>query len=216
MAFAVHRRLTFRGRFGTLVSPYEEWSFRVNMTVGISPPVDQVALLDAAQAAWTAQFRPLMRPWAALTELKTAVIGPDGKYNGDPTIKAVNVLGTGQNATGSPAQVALGVSLNTALRGPRGRGRFFLPAPVHDPNGDTGLILGSDAQDVANRAAAFVTALNAVSGAGDVCVASSFGMNTPVTSVRCGRVLDTIRSRRSSINEGYGANVGTTQYGLAA
>jgi hypothetical protein len=38
-----------------------------------------------------------------------------------------------------------------------------------------------------------------------VVVASTKGFNTPVTSVRVGRVVDVIRSRRSSIPEAYTA-----------
>jgi hypothetical protein len=209
--FTPHRRLTFSGIFGPAAAPYERWAFRFNLFNNIGAVGSLQALVDAAQASWTGQLALMTHGMARLTEIKTAPIGVDGLYTGDPFIKNMNVPGTNNQGGKYPPQVALAVSLNTATRGPRGRGRIFLPAPGAVFGGDDGAISASDATEYATRVASLINAINGVSGFGSVAVASSFGGIDQVTSVRCGRVYDTIRSRRSSIVEAYVANVGTTQ-----
>jgi hypothetical protein len=108
--------------------------------------------------------------------------------------------------------VALAVSLNTPRRGPSGKGRFFLPMPAVTINPGNLEISAADAQGVADSAAQWLNDLGNEPGV-DVLglaavVASTKGYNTRVSSVRVGRVLDTIRTRRRSLKEAYGANVG--------
>jgi hypothetical protein len=60
-----------------------------------------------------------------------------------------------------------------------------------------------DALDIATRCAALINSLNGSIGFGGVVVASSKGYLSGVTGVKVGRAVDTIRSRRSDLPEGY-------------
>lgn len=213
MTVPAHRRLTFSGVFGSIASPYEQWSFRLNMGIGEGGG-DPAGLTTAALDAYTTHLAGLIRPHAILTEVKYAEIlagttlSPGGVYAGEPTILAANVPGAASAATQAPPpQIALAVSLQTETRGASGRGRFYLPAPGGGIVVTDGLLAPTAAQSVATSAGAFLSALNGPLGFGDVSVISSKGTSAVVTSVRVGRAFDTIRSRRRSILEGYGADV---------
>jgi hypothetical protein len=207
MAFPPHRRVSFRGIFGTVAAPYEQWTFRLNFERFNESSPSGAAVTSAAVTAFTNQIAPRARAHVRLTEVKFATIGADGKYTEDPFIAAVNVPGTSTAGALSPPQVALAVSLNTPTRGPMGKGRFYIPAPATTIDPNTGLISVVDAQWFADGAAAFLTAMNAIPGLGNVGIASTKGLFSSVNSVRVGRVLDTIRSRRNAISEAYLANV---------
>jgi hypothetical protein len=101
------------------------------------------------------------------------------------------------------------VSLQSAARGPRGKGRFFLPGPSIGFDPSVAQISLADATAVRDSATLWIADLNNWPGidAQDprVTVASSSGVNNDVTGVRVGRVLDTIRSRRGQVPEGYTA-----------
>lgn len=209
MPFQPHHRLTMRGVFGQLATPFEEWSFRLNMTGAIIAGEHQ-AIVDAADLQWTNQLVGIVRPTARLTEIKFAAIGADGRYTADPLIKLVNKPGTALATVASPPQVANAVSLLSETRGPRGRGRIYLPAPHYGTGADDGQIDATAATNVATKVAAFLSALNAASAGLVVSVVANNSTVAPVTAVRCGRVLDTIRSRRRSIGEDYSAEVAVT------
>lgn len=211
MPFVPHRRLTFRGVFGTLANPYEEWTFRLN-DVGIAGASDDLAAIAqvASQrfsetAAQTGGIRSIIRTHAVLTEVKCADIGADGKYTRDPGLAFVNIAGQSTGGAVQAPQVALAVSLVTARRGPSGRGRFYLPAPAFAVVPETGRISIPDADEASAKAAAFVKDLGNIPGMGKMAVTSSKGFSSVVTAVRVGRVMDTIRSRRTSIAEDYAA-----------
>jgi hypothetical protein len=219
MPFQPHIRLTFRGAF-TTPAVIEEFSFGVNCApIQGTPNAPNQAMLDSAVDAvgqyWArpALQMPTGRP---IREVKVAAIGVDGKYTSDPMIAAVNLPGGASEPQYlAPPQVALVVSLNTGRRGPTGRGRWYLPCPSYRFLDD--LVLSTPlAQAVANESAAFLKDLETtfqdeiVGGLLVPVVASSKGYNTVVTSVRVGRVTDTMRSRRTSLPEQYGANVDST------
>lgn len=206
MPVAAHRRLTFSGFFGTATAPYEEWSFRLNLGVGEGGG-DAAALATAARDAFGTHLAPFIRSWATLTEVKYADIAAGGLYAGDPVIVEASIAG-GAGAAGSQApQVALAVSLDTELRGASGRGRFYLPAPGVALASADGLVGAAEIQSVANASAAFLGAINSPAGFGNVSIVSYKGSVQPVTSVRVGRALDTIRSRRRSLPETYTSDV---------
>lgn len=206
MPFAPHLRLTARGTLYAL----EDFSFGVNMTaVG----VDSAAFLDgnvddlaADVSAFFARPATGIRSSAVLTEVKLASIGADGKYTRDPAIRDVNVPGAGAGNGLYPPQISLAVSLVTGQRGPRGKGRFYLPLPSV-PLFDAGRMALPAVQAVRDSCKTFLDALNNSPGTDlqdrRVCVASSFGENYEVTGVRVGRALDTIRSRREKLDEAY-------------
>jgi hypothetical protein len=145
---------------------------------------------------------------AVLREAKLAFIGADGRYTRDPYLVPIaDGAGAGSDQGQTLPQAALAVSLVTERRGPSGKGRFYLPMPVL-PIGFSLLADQAQCQEVAVNAAQLIANLGNAPGwdvdSGGVVVASTKGFNTPVTGVRVGRVVDTIRTRRRSLSESYG------------
>lgn len=148
---------------------------------------------------------------AIYKSFKLNLIGTDGKYMRDETTEYIAATPTpGGGQTGPfPAQLATVVTLRTAAeRGRASKGRMFLP--VCDGFGVVaadGRAAQAAAERVANATAALVADINAVYAAavsgdeslGVVGVVSNIGTGTQreVTSITCGRVTDTIRSRRN-------------------
>lgn len=107
--------------------------------------------------------------------------------------------------TPTPGQCALAVSLTTAAaRGRGSKGRFFQPAGGQNlVVGDTGHINPGYTVGAANAAAALINSINAATVSRVVVFSKVGQLALPVTSVRCGDVLDTQRRRRSSLKELY-------------
>lgn len=146
-----------------------------------------------------------------LTGIKLNAIGVDGKYiDRSNTVEAEVDPARGSGTVLHPAQVSLAVTLDTgARRGLASRGRFFLPGPAL-ALGTDGRVPAAEVQTLATRTATFVgnirTALN-----GDYHLAVMSKVRTggmrDVETIRIGRVLDTIRSRRTDLDEAYTAPV---------
>lgn len=206
MAYLPHQRIVFSGIFGTATLPYERWSMRLNFTLPAGGSAPSTADLTAAGTAWSTHMAPRTGTWCRLTEVKGAQIGVGGLYVGGPNIIGCDYVGSSGFAS-NPPQIALVASLVTAERGPRYKGRIYLPAPGAGVTMTLGTIDASNAQPFATSTAAFIAALNALPTVGSCAVASSYNLLTVVQSVRVGRVFDTMRSRRTSIPETYGAAV---------
>jgi hypothetical protein len=207
--FPIHTRVTFSGYFGPESNPYEQWSFRINGDLGGNGAPLEDALI-AARQAYSDHLRPLIRPHAVLQEVKWAHIDELGTYTQDPVIHDVGpggIPGEGLDGDVMPPQCSLAVSLNTATRGAKGRGRMFLPAPAAQISSADGLMTAARAQLFAQGAAGFLVALRQAGVIGFPSIVSSSGTRSTITSVRVGRAVDTIRSRRRSLVEGYGADV---------
>jgi hypothetical protein len=209
--FPAHTRVTVSGVFGTVASPVEEWSFSVK-TEARPDPQDQAALNTAATTALTAYGTTLAGVQTGkivATTVKYARIDgtghvakfPDGSYQ--QGIAHGEIAGKTSEASprNLPLQTALVISLGTARVGPSGKGRFFLPFQMSSAIGDDFRISEGTANGFAAQATAWLRAVNGILG--PVVVVSSKGFVSPVTGVRVGRVLDTMRSRRESIDEGY-------------
>jgi hypothetical protein len=153
----------------------------------------------------------LIAPGAVLEEVKVAQIGSDGLQVGDTIIiDLVDTPGGSPDTAFYPTilpQSALVISLDTDRRGPTGKGRFYLPMPVVGIDAATLLLPTTTAELARNWAKTLIDNINNVPGIDafnlQVVVASSKGYNTRVTGVRCGRVVDTMRSRRAQLNESY-------------
>jgi hypothetical protein len=214
MPFAPHLRITVSGLLGAAGNPaFEEFSYRLNYAgdgyrLRYSPQA--AADFAADTAAFMTRVQSRFSTQVLATELKVAPIGPDGLYEDGPIIAPMNTRGAGGGPSTSPSQVALAVSLTTPLRGPSGKGRFFLPMPFLSIGPD-GLVAEANVQAVAVSAQTYLNDLNNGVGldltAARVVVASTKGFNSPVTGVRVGRALDTIRSRRQALLEAYGATL---------
>ena len=145
---------------------------------------------------------------ASLTWIKYNLIDVDGHYADTTSTVRWDETGTPTHGNGVPApipQATIVVSLMTAnARGLAHTGRFYSPgfAGVIEDDGRTNI---SRATVVAESATAMLDGINAVDDTYRVAVVSKVGTGhqNHVTHVRVGRVIDTMRSRRSSLPEGY-------------
>jgi len=219
-----HIRITALGRLGTPQA--ERFSYGVNMAetnpspIGWFTDANNPSFQDIANdvVAFHASAGARISARAVLDTVKIARIGPDpanpnrGIYLANPKVFAVNQAGAfAATGEGLVPQSALAVSLNTARRGPTGKGRFYLPMPVVvSQHTDSFRIAVTDAEAVRGAAVSFINALNNHPGVDmgdlDVCVISTKGYASRVTSVRVGRIVDTISTRRRALGESYTAN----------
>jgi hypothetical protein len=211
MPYVPHVRVTMSG---TLGSATDGEAFACGFQFGgegldavVALPVP--AQLDAVSAAcqlWFSRATSSIWNTAKLTQVKFAVIGADGRYAGDPYISTFLTVSGASSSNTHPFQVSRVITLDSARRGPTGRGRFYSPVPTGSVDAD-GTQQGAVALEAAGSARTMLNDVNAaLTGAARVVVASSKGYNSTVTSVRVGRVLDTVRSRRTSLSEGYTAD----------
>lgn len=214
MAYAPHIRCQASGVF---LGTTEQWSFTVNMA-GIDPGVLSSLLLSPNDTVWEdladdfASFvssAPMINNKTQLRSVKFASIAPDGKYAASPIIKERIVVGGGGANFTFPTQIALAATLKTGSPLGKVKGRFYIPGYTGFLGLDARITL-ADATTARDLVDTFLTNLGNQPGV-DVLdlrpvVASTKGQNWPVTGVSVGRVLDTIRSRRSSLVEAYTAD----------
>lgn len=175
---------------------------------------------DVVKAWWVENAAGVgIQASATLASVKLNRILPNGRY-ADPVTMEAEVspaLSGGWNTTDSrkPAQLATAVTLRTAAqRGPAARGRFYLP-PNQTMSGiaTNGLTDAGVTGVVVTSVKGLLDDLNGVyaaATAGDfddmrLSVASNVGTGRfrAVTDISIGRVVDTIRSRRSELEENY-------------
>lgn len=213
MVRPAHTLVEFSGVFGSLATPIEEWSFGLRCA-GVVAPADLGVIALAAETAYTQTVRGLMPADVVLTRTRVAnVQGNDAddaagriERNADGSYQLADepgaLAGTGTGGASMPTHVAVAVSLVTARPGATGRGRIFLPMIADSLDGNR-LLTAAAAGSVAGNVRDLVQTLNAIAFLGPVSVVSSKGYASAVTSIRCGRVPDTQRSRRHRREEGY-------------
>lgn len=191
--------------FGTSYNGVETWSFGVRFGMGTIADPDQTmadACRTATQTFWNTAgiYMPSSH---ALTGVKVAPIGTDGKYPSGK-IAYVGVISPDagpSNTNIHPAQCTQVITFLSSFQ-PRGRashGRIYLPCPaaaVSASDGTNGL-----ASALANAAATWLTAMNAVSGLGTAAIMSDLGGGTTmeITDVRADSLPDTQRRRRRQL-----------------
>lgn len=200
-----HYRLTFAGQFGDVGAAIEKWSFSVALPDN-ADAANVVGDLTASGGLFGDYLKQHINIATRLTSVNLSAIAEGGKYaraaNGTylrNTTQAVDVVGTGTGPM-FPPQVALAVTLETGVPGRSGLGRFFLPGVSKTLTGFR--MTTADADAIASSCKSFLAGLNTV-WAAPVSVASSTGPVRPVTALRVGRALDTIRSRREDVLEDY-------------
>lgn len=173
---------------------------------------DSVRNITDAQTAAVAWLNELWDPAGASVGLGSLVVagcGADRVSTGRLTVATglqdqlaetvVSLVGT---AVGSslPPDVALVVSLRTALANRRGRGRFYLPALAAASLATDGKVA---AASITTLMAALGTAWGPYTTALDtVVIYSRVGrFTTPVTSFNIGNIFDTQRRRDNKIAE---------------
>lgn len=215
--------LILSGVFGSATSPVEQWSFRLFLADYITnSQTKRQALADATRTAWATHLAPLHPNFVVLTKVRQVVLTDNGqgkhKYlqRADGSyVMAENVTpaaGSGAASNIYPPQVAVTASLGTSTPGPRGKGRVFLPSTIHVPSVTDLRLTAGNAQTIADGCKAFLNAVNAAALAQQdtsnavprVSVYSAAdNVQRPVTFVRVGRALDTMRSRRGDLPESY-------------
>lgn len=153
---------------------------------------------------------------AKIQRIKLNEIGPAGKYVSPQTVEhdyaGSPFAGTG--AVSNPPQIALAVTLRTAVdRGRASSGRFFIPSPLAGVLAD-GTLAPAFASTVLGHVNTFLGSMHTALPGYRVCVASNVGTGTirEVDHVEVGRVLDTIRSRRAKLPEAYVAGTQLSGY----
>lgn len=226
MTFVPHIRMTMLGFLGN--SPgAEQWSAGVSLApidpaplaafLDLQPNNDVFADWRDECVAWFTRVDSYVRSNARLQRVKFAFIGQDGKYLKEPVeLDAGSVQGGEGFAAILPFQSAVAITLGTDGDLSRVKGRFYSPSPALPIDPNTGQFPVANQTAMRNSADTFLTNLGNQPGA-DVLdfrvVVASQGRhnkngtvklppaNHVVTRVNVGRVVDTIRSRRTSLNE---------------
>lgn len=194
---------------GTLYGSLETFSFSLALArnfEGGSVVPDEVpqGVIDACTKFFATGG--MINPDAKLSMIKLNLIGTDGRYESDSETVLHELVPpvAGAAGYGTPPQIALAISLRTAKsRGRAHAGRFYIPSG--HTVGSNGQITQLQVDTVVAAATTFLEELAAALPGWRPYVMSNIGTGArnEVTHVSVGRVLDTIRSRRRSIPEGY-------------
>lgn len=165
-----------------------------------------LASLHAALKTWWASG--ISSNAAGLAWSKLNRILPTGKYADGFTIRKDEVTPIYNNVSVQfPNQIALVATLTTGLsRGMACRGRMFFPVPAVVMEDSDGRLTTAAATAAANKVKTLLDSLNAATDGCTVGVYSKGGLSgvgasRRVTGVEVGRVLDTMRTRRSALVE---------------
>ena len=135
-------------------------------------------------------------------EVRISAINSDGTVENGASVGTITAPLAGTGTQSMPPQVAIVASMATGGRGPRNRGRLYVPA--HAPTTATGILVASAQQtSTCNDLKACINAVNAISGVRAAVVSRVHGTYSDIVRVRCGDELDTQRRRRAGRKESY-------------
>ena len=180
-------------------------TFAKEFTTGSAPPTVPSAIVDAVVAFHTSADSGISNA-AVLKTIKFNEIGTNGRYASESAtvMEEFETGRAGSRGAVMPPQVALAITLRTAKR--RGRahaGRFYIPFGGGNLSLE-GALYPAEQQKIVAAVTKFLRDLNtAAAGIGRLAVASDIGVGAIETITHCevGRVLDTLRTRRKSIDE---------------
>lgn len=210
MPVPTHFKFVFRGEYE--LTP-ETWSFGFHMSRDNESGLD-AGTGDIVQANVTTALTTFFNTNAAMipdnakaTDWRCYVIGEDGRMEGNPLVVDVSTLSLdGSTAMKYPPQVACVVTTVGADRGLARFGRFYLPTA--GTIGTDSRMGSGTAQGIAEAASTFMKDVsNAVdleltqSSEGLNISAAGAGARQTIDHIECGRVLDTLRSRRRAMVE---------------
>jgi hypothetical protein len=215
MPVPTHFKFTFRGHFEG--SP-EFWSFGLHFKRDVGGSGDgtlsNISESAVTSAISTFMANSMMGTITRLDDWRAYQIGTDGRAETAPLIHVVPV-GTPIAGTGGqnfPPQIAVVVTKVAANPGPARLGRFYLPC-LAMPISTGGRISTTNAQTLLVAARTFV---NAVSAAIDLPFTTdkavlynissrggAAGTKQTVKNLKVGLAFDTLRSRRTSMDEAY-------------
>jgi len=214
MPYPKHNRFVVRGNFGT---SGEEWSYGLKFTSDVTAGAD-VLPQDWDVSAITGAVNNFHdNSYFATSTLVTGwrgyQIGADGRLIGDNMHREdYTTFVGGGGTTKYPPQVALVMTLAAPSRGPAHLGRCYLPGVTLAVDASTFLLSNTSGVNVV--LADFKTYVEALldamydsftvgEGLVNVSPSGASGTIQEVSEYRCGRVLDTMRSRRRSLPESY-------------
>lgn len=206
----------YRLQFGGKVFADERWSCSLHMN---SPDPVNTAAADfvVPLSQWFSSHDAGNSDSTTLDEVKfnkiAKVVLPGGqvrwRYANQVTDVAPLAVPVSGNQNQMPPQCTLSLGLTTALKRGRGHaGRIYPPSGLDDLQNQIadGRVSAPEAMARAQAFRTLLLDLNAPGGGllMSVVVFSAVAETVePVTGVRCGRVIDTMRSRRTSLAEDY-------------
>lgn len=223
MTYRPHYLFRVEGVFRDNTTDLETWSFGVRLAMfdngaavnaGFDDVDEMTWLRDQAEPAVRTLFgaNTLMLP-TTVTALKMNLINENGKYANEADTFALYESDLtapikGNTASRVEPQRTIAVTTTTdAIRGRAHRGRFYLPGFAINVANDL-RITTVQAQGIADSAAAFLAALDRPENTKGWVLAPAVVSNIGVpgqirriTGVRVGRVVDTQRRRRFSLDE---------------
>lgn len=182
----------------------EDATFRISY--GAIGPVFNKEHQDAIAAAWVTflgAIKSLQANSFRWEEIRVAAIQANGDYINGATVYSLKtpIVGTQTGVDYGP-QVSVVASIRTAGRGPRNRGRMFIP--VHKATGTTtGLVHSGTQTTVLNAVDDLRTTLTTPNGWGAAVVSQKWTTYSGITGVRVGDEYDTQQRRRHQRREQY-------------
>lgn len=219
MTVPIHMKVVARGDFvgtgGGAPATGESWTFSLKFSRDAGGLIADAQANDVHVDAIFARIgeyisTSLFQDTVVLTGVSAYAIKADGLMEGNPnTFLGTGTLPRGTGTLHYPFQVATVVSTVAENRGPARFGRFFLPGPAVQLGADGRMPVG----DVITLVSLTTDMLKDVSDEVDLGLdhssellnISSLGGGTrqTVDFIRIGRVYDTHRSRRTSLDEDY-------------
>jgi len=185
----------------------EQWTFSVHTEKAAGVTDDAatawgtaIGLLWNGVATPADSIKQLYPAGTTVDELETTELSALTGKNVSQATSSPALAGTGSGAA-LPPQVAVCVSLRTALPTRAGRGRFFLPAPIVTVS-SAGRIGSTPRGQILAAAEGMLQSLSD-SGYPAVVYHRNDLTTTSVTTVKVGDVFDTIRRRRDKLIESY-------------
>jgi len=215
---------------GHMVGGWEEWQcgLRYAGPGGVPESLYEQAMthisLQDIHGLWSTFFSStvagIIYPnWTTLEFVKLAFIGKDGNYLTDAREHRAQIKGKGAGSYTHPPQLAVVASLSSGSRiGRANHGRIYLPAPLDFASNVDGLTGKCRATDVTSLQAAVKSLLEGIHGEVSTVevptqlsifspktpksTAALVPSHKPVAQIGIGPVVDTHRSRRTSLPDG--------------
>lgn len=147
-------------------------------------------------------LKGLMPADMRLTEIRLSAIQDNGKVINGASVYSLSspLVGSASATTQMPPEVAVVASLRTAGRGPRNRGRMYLP--LNSATNASGLIASASLTTIVNATKSMAENLAGAIPGGYVSVVHQAGLTySTVTKVQAGNHWDAQRRRQNALPE---------------
>lgn len=215
MATIPHWRATFKGSFRVSANaePFEYWNTSVALDSGGALTTASAQSIANDLAADFVAFIQTPSAYFSVNtffdEVRLDHVGSNGRIDQDAVFgrPAGNTPVGGKSQAILPPSCALVLTLDTGRRGRSRFGRMYLPI-LSTGMGNDGRIPANQQTEILAAARTFIKNVSnapGIDGSFGVAVSSKAGAGSvvPVQAIRLGRVVDTMRSRRRSLDESY-------------